>query len=157
MRRMRWLANPRSQQRLTYALVGLSAITGGAATAFRQALDAADDRWTVTFLLDLLAVALAVVSAIVAARASSILAAFPGGATRRAAALQAVGGMALFLGGCVLVPASPDISRSWGAAPLAALLYGGLALLLSGLGRLAVLAGGSYLAERIDRLSQEDV
>lgn len=156
MRRSRWLANPRSQRRLSHALAVVSAVTGASAAALRQALDAGDDRWTLTFLLDLLALVLAVLGAALAARVSSFMAAFPGGADRRLAIIQAVGGLAAFLAGCVVLPALIDTSQDWFAVPLAALLYGGLAVLLAGMGRLLVEAGAPYMEGRIERLSDDE-
>lgn len=156
MRRIRWLANPRNQRRLSHAVAMLAAVTGALATALRQALDAGDDRWTLTFLLDLLALVLAILGALLTARASSIMAAFPGGVDRRLATIQAVGGLAAFLAGCVVLPALLDTSGDWGAIPLAAVLYGGLAMLLSGMAHLLVVAGAPYMERRIERLSGED-
>ena len=134
----------------------VAALTGASATALRQALDAGDDRWTLTFLLDILALVLAILGALLAARASSIMAAFPSGADRRMATMQVVGGLAAFLAGCVVLPALLDTSGDWLAIPLAAFLYGGLAVLLAGLAGLGVVAGAPYMENRIKRLGDDD-
>ena len=147
------VGNPRTLRRVGVGITLTGALLGGLASAARTGL-VGDDRGTGTYLIDALAVLVCVVGVVVETRAVNILAGFLD--LRRGAILQLLGGLALALLACLLIPATRSGELSAGpSAVLAALVYLGAGRGLSGAAGLAVMAIPSYLERRIDDRLEE--
>lgn len=127
----------------------LGALLGGLASALRTGL-LGDDRWgTGTYLVDAAAVLVCVTGVVIETRAVEVMTGFFD--PRRGAILQLIGGVALALSTCLLIPAARanDLS-AWGSTVLATLVYLGAGRGLSGAASIAITVAPGYLEQRID-------
>lgn len=151
----RWdhfLANPRSLHRASLALVVLCAVVAIASTLLRQRTGSSS-----TYLLDVLALLMAVASAWLDARHASFVGDFVPQQIRRGSLLRLLIGLAAMLGGCVA--ASIEFDRQ-GASAIEAIGYGllfaGVALGLGGLLRLLAVQGANYAAAKVQERLDDD-
>ncbi len=148
------MANPRTLRRVGIAVSVAGALLGGVASALRTGLFWDGRSGTETYLIDAVAVLVCVAGVTVEGRAVDLLAGFFD--LRRGAILQLVGGVALGLASCLVIPATRSDELSAGVATgLATLVYLGAARALSGAATLAIAVAPGYLERRIDDRLEE--
>lgn len=137
------------RRRLGFMLVVLAGVLVGVATWLRGGGGGPGTR-----LIDVVALLSLVAGAVIATRADepALTAGVP--AARRRALLALAGGLFLLLLGCILLQAADEASRLVRAL-LAGAAVAGSGALLVGLLSLGWVYGGSYAADRIERMDDE--
>jgi hypothetical protein len=156
----RWrtaLASPRNQQRAAWLCLAMAVAVIVAATWWRDSTRPGSGARSLTYLLDVLAIGIALTSTLFEARLANLLGDFPMPSLRRGSLLRVLAGLTVAIAGCVL-GALIDSDRV--PAPVSALgiglLAGGLILLLNGIVRLALVDGARYAADKVQERLDDD-
>lgn len=148
----RFIANPIQLHRISQVMVSLCAAIALLAAWLRERGGGSG-----TWLLDTLALVVAIVSALLDARYAAFVGEFQPETVRRGSLLRLIAGSTALLAGCVV--ASMSFSGSSGTLIGVAgygLLFAGLAFGLGGLLRLLAVQGAGYAARKIqERLDDE--
>ncbi|MGH2549687.1 MAG: hypothetical protein ACRDHN_09865 [Thermomicrobiales bacterium] len=158
--RRRWrsaLESPRGQARAAWFFVGLAMVVVFVASWWRGTTSPGSGERSLTYLLDVLAIVLALISTLFEGRLANILGDFPSATLRRYSLLRVLVGVLAALIGCV-VGAVIDADRvsSVISAMGLAVLAGGLTLMLNGIVRLALVDGANYASAKVqDRIGDD--
>lgn len=148
----RFFANPLQLHRVSQVMVVLCAAVAVLAAWLRERGGGGG-----TYLLDTLALLVAIVSALLDTRYASIVGDFQPEIVRRGSLIRLILGCVGLLAGCIL--ASIEISGSGGELIGVAgygLLFAGLALGLGGLLRLLAVQGADYAATKVQERLDDD-
>lgn len=146
---------PRKLRRLGWFLLLAGALLAAAGVAVRDRRSEGDGP---VYLLDGLGFLLAVGGAVLVARVGAMFLEFAPAGARRGAILEAVGGIAAALAGCVgLGAVAADGVAEWLRPVLAAGLIGGIGVGLTGLLTLGWFYGLDWAAGRMERLDRAEV
>lgn len=156
----RWragLASPLGQQRAAWICLAAATIVIFIATWWRGSTRPGSGARSLTYLLDVLAILIALISTLFEARVANMLGDFPMPSLRRGSLLRLLGGVLAAIAGCVvgaLISGDrlPDVISALGISVLA----GGLMLMLNGLVRLALIDGARYAADKVQERLDDD-
>ena len=148
----RFFANPLQLHRISQAMVALCAAVAVLAAWLRERGGGSG-----TYLLDVLALLVAIGSALLDTRYASFIGGYQPEIVRRGSLLRLIVGCAALLAGCIA--ASIEINGSGGRVIGVAgygLLFAGLALGLGGLMRLLAGDGATYAATKVQERLDDD-
>ena len=154
--RRRWdlfFSNPRRLHRVSQAMIALSAVIAFFAAYLREGRSAG----SVTFLIDVVALLVAIGSAVLDGQYASMLGDFQPNALRRGSLLRLAIGVLGMLLGCIV--ASMDLSQSGGDLIKSAaygVLFAGIALALGGVVRILLVDGARYASEKVQERLDDD-
>ena len=149
----RFFSNPRLMHRVSQAMIALSAVIAFFAAYLREGRSAG----SVTYLIDVAALLVAIGSAVLDGQYASILGDFQPHSLRRGSLLRLVIGVLGMLLGCVV--ASMDLSRSSAdliTATAYGMLFAGIALALGGVIRILLVDGARYASEKVQERLDDD-
>jgi hypothetical protein len=149
----RFFSNPRVLHRVSQAMIALSAVIAFFAAYLREGRSAG----SVTFLIDVTALLVAIGSAVLDGQYASLLGDFQPNSLRRGSLLRLVTGVLGMLLGCVV--ASMDLVGSKGdliKAIAYGVLFAGIALALGGVIRILLLDGARYASEKVQERLDDD-
>jgi hypothetical protein len=158
--RQRWraeLASPRSQERVAWICVATAVIVIFIATWWRGSTRSGSGARSLTYLLDVLAILIALASTLFEARFANMLGDFPIPSLRRGSLLRLLAGVLAAIVGCAVGTLIdddrlPNVISALGIAVLA----GGLTLMLNGIVRLALVDGARYAADKMQERLDDD-
>jgi len=158
--RRRWraaLASPRGQERAASMCLIVAVLVIFAATWWRGSTRPGSGARSVTYLLDVLAIVIALGSTFFEARLANMLGDFPIPSLRRGSLLRLLGGVLAAIAGCVVgaVIGNDDLPNVISALGIG-VLAGGLTLMLNGIVRLALVDGARYAADRVQERLDDD-
>lgn len=156
----RWrraLAGPRGQARAAWFCLGLAVFVVFVAAWWRGTTRAGSAARSATYLLDILAVMIALGSTLFEARLANMLGDFAASSLRRGSLLRLLGGLLAAVLGCIVGAVIDDDRLPNGVSAFGiAVLAGGLTLLLNGIVRLALVDGARYAADRVQERLDDD-
>lgn len=128
-----------------------------AATWWRSSTRPGSGARSLTYLLDVAAIVIALGSTFFEARLANILGDFPVPSLRRGSLLRLLGGVLTAVIGCTVgaVLGGDDLPDAIAALGIA-VLAGGLTLMLNGAVRLALVDGARYAADRVQERLDDD-
>ena len=149
----RFFSNPRLLHRVSQAMIVLSAVIAFFAAYLRESRSAG----SVTYLIDVAALLVAIGSAVLDGQYASILGDFQPDRLRRGSLFRLATGVIGMLLGCMV--ASVDRSGNSGDLIKAAaygLLFAGIALALGGVIRILLVDGARYASEKVQERLDDD-
>jgi hypothetical protein len=158
--RRRWrmaIDSPHGQARAAWLCLGLAVVVVFFASWWRGSTRPGTGTRSLTYLLDVLAIVIALVSTLFEARLANMLGDFHSTMLRRNSLLRLLAGVLMALIGCVLSSVI-DGSRlpSAVSAMGIAVLAGGLVLVLNGIVRLALVDGANYASGKVQERLDDD-
>jgi uncharacterized protein YjeT (DUF2065 family) len=151
------LESPRGQARAGWFFLGLAVVIVFFASWWRESTRPGTGARSLTYLLNVLAIVIALISTLLEARLANMLGDFPSTTLRRNSLLRLVAGLLLALAGCVVGSVIggdrlPPVISAMGIAMLAC----GLTLILNGIVRLALVDGAKYAANKVQERLDDD-
>lgn len=158
MRRWRMeLESPRHQARAAWFFLGLAVAVVFFASWWRESVRPGTGTHSLTYLLDVMAILIALISTLFEARLANLLGEYPSATLRRNSLLRLLVGVLAALVGCVVGTAiDADSLPSVLSAMGIALLAGGLILMLNGIVRLALVDGANYASGKVQERLDDD-
>lgn len=158
--RRRWrmeVESPRGQARAAWFFLGLAILVVFFASWWRGSTRPGTGARSLTYLLDVLAIVIALISTLFEARLANMLGDFPSTTLRRNSLLRLLIGVLVALIGCVVGSVIdserfPSVISAMGIA----LLAGGLTLVLNGIVRLALVDGANYASGKVQERLDDD-